>query len=99
MTFSSGIETKIATIPNAIRASSAQNSVRPHEREVPAGGVAVRAEGGDERRGGAGRLPQRGRVGVGVVGDQRRDREAEQQTEPEQQPDRELLAASWRRRR
>ena len=31
MTFSLGIETKIATIPNAIRPRSAQKSVRPHE--------------------------------------------------------------------
>ena len=88
-----GIETKIATIPNAIRPSSAQNSVRAHEREVSARGVAVGAEGGDERRGGAGRLPESGRVGVGVVGDDGGDREAEQEPEPEQQPDRELLAA------
>jgi hypothetical protein len=26
-----GIETKIATMPNVIRASSAQNNVRPHD--------------------------------------------------------------------
>ena len=43
MTLLLGIETKIATIPKAIRPSSAQNSVRAHEREVSARGVAVRA--------------------------------------------------------
>ena len=75
-----------------------QAEQRPEERagpraEVSAGGVAVRAVGGDERRGGAGRLPQSGRVGAGVVGDGGGDREAEHEAEPEQQPDRELLAA------
>src|SRR5215204_4052471 len=59
MTFSAGIETKIAAIPKAISPSSAQ----------------------------------RGRVGPRVVGDERGDREAEQETEPGQESDRELLAA------
>src|SRR3954463_10180621 len=62
-------------------------------REVTPGGVPVRATSGDERRGRSGRLPQRGGVGLGVVGDDRRDRESEQQAQPEEQADRQLLAA------
>src|SRR4051794_41325890 len=87
-----GIETKIATIPNAIRPSSAQNSVRPGG-EVSARRVAVRATGGDERSGGSGRLPQGGWVGLGVVGGDRGDRESEQEAQAEQESDCDLFAA------
>jgi hypothetical protein len=58
---------------------------------------AVRAERGDESRRGAGRLPQRRRIGVGVVGDDRRHREAEQQPQPEQEDDRQLVGAARHR--
>src|SRR3954470_15638203 len=93
MTLPFGIETKIATSPNPIRPSSAQNSVARPRGEVPARGVPVSATGGHERRGGASRLPERGRVVVGVVGDDGGHRQSEQETEPEQQADRELLVA------
>ena len=92
MTFSLGIETKIATIPNAIRPSSAQKSVRPQEEKS----LRVSAGSGDERRRGAGRLPQSGRVRVGVVGDDGCHRQAEQEAKSEQESDRELLAALGR---
>jgi hypothetical protein len=88
-----GIETKIVTIPNPIRPSSAQNSVRAQRGEVSPRGVAVGPAGGNEPCGGSRRLPQGRRVGAGVFGDERGDRQAEQQPKPEQQPDRKLLAA------
>ena len=62
-------------------------------RQVAPRRVAGSAEPGDEERGRGSRLVDRLRVGVRVVGDRRRDREAHQQTEPEQQADRELLGA------
>ena len=96
MTLPYGIETKIATMPE-----HDQGQERPEQRaspraEVSARGVAVRAKSGDECRGRAGRLPQRGRIGARVVGDDGCDRETEQQAEPEHEPDRELLAAPGR---
>ena len=91
--FSLGIETKIATMPNTIRASSGPEQRARPRREVPASGVSVGAQRGDERRGGSGRLPQSGRVGIGVVGEDGADRESEQKAHPEQESDRELLEA------
>src|SRR3954449_10762987 len=63
-----------------------QRQQRPEQRarprrEVSARGVPVRPAGGHERRRGAGGLPQGGRVGLRVVGDDRRDREPEQEAE------------------
>ena len=75
-----------------------QAQQRPEQRaapraEVSARGVAVRTGGGDERRGGSRRLPESGRVGLGVVGDDGGDRESEHEAQPEQESDREFLAA------
>src|SRR3954469_11470355 len=58
-----------------------EQRARPR-REVSARGVPVGATGSDERRGRAGRLPQGGRVVVGVVGDDGCHRQPEQQTQP-----------------
>ena len=88
-----GIETKIATLPNAIRPSSAQNNVRAQAERSPARRASVRASGRDERGCGSGRLPQDGRVGLGVVGDDGGDRESEQEAQPEQESGRDLFAA------
>ena len=68
-----------------------QGQQRPEQRagprrEIAARRVAVRAERGDERCGGACRLPQRGRVGLGVVGDDGGDREPEQSPSPNRRP-------------
>jgi hypothetical protein len=70
-----------------------RRGARCRGRRPSARGVAVGATGGDERRRGPSGLPQRGRVGLGVVGDDGGDREPEQQAQPEQQSDGELLAA------
>jgi hypothetical protein len=86
-----GIETKIATIPKTIRASSAQN--RPRGQVSPRD-VTVGAQRGDERGGGSGRLPERRGIRARIVREHRPDRQAEQQAEPEQQPDGELLVAA-----
>ena len=93
MTLPAGIDTKIPTSPNAIRPSSAQNSVRAYDERPRRVAYPYAPAGRDEACAGARRLPQGGRVGLGVVGDDRRDGEPEQEAEPEQQSDGELLAA------
>ena len=55
--------------------------------------LAAGATSRDERRGGSRGLPQSGWVGVGVVGDDGGDRQAEQEAQSEQESDRELFAA------
>src|SRR3954454_19695464 len=62
-----------------------EQSARPG-REVSARRVAVGAAARDERRGGSGRLPQSGRVGVGVGGDDRGDRQATRRPSPNSSP-------------
>ena len=84
--FELGIDTKIATIPNTSSASRAQNRTAVPRGQVAAGRVPDRAETRDERARGAGRLPERGRIGLRVPssgpGPQR---QPQQQAEAEQQ--------------
>jgi hypothetical protein len=54
-------------------------------------GVAVRAEPPDEAGGRTARLPEGGRVGFRVHGQHRADGRSDQQAEPEQEHDRDLL--------
>lgn len=80
----------MATIPKTISASSAQKHAGD-PREVAARGVTGRTETRDEERGRRARLPHRLRVRGRVVRDRRRGSHSDQDAEPEEHADRELL--------